>query len=404
MSWDQLVGQEPAKRYLRSVLQNQRLGHAYLFQGPPGVGKRTAAYIFAQIMLCPQRPEPDRACGECKSCRWFASRVGHQIDHPDVINLLKFGSKGTGEDGGRGAEEKLVGDHEPIIRLESIQHVCQQLHRSPMSGDRRAVIIPEAQRLCRGQAEPANAFLKTLEEPPRAALILMTTSQPEALLETIISRVQIVQFRRLSHDEIRRGLEKRIKQPGIDLNLAAGLADGSLGRALELLEGDLKSWRGAVLSGLERMGPHAAPQFGLALWTLADAEGKRLFEEEKAAGKADNKEEEDEELDQAEAEGQAKTAAGWKRYVFRRLLEVCEICFRDGLMCAATFPEKPVALLQPDQEKLSASLAMKFGTEGCERALLALRESLLAVRLYVRGDVVGRALAGKLVDALTTVK
>jgi len=397
MIWDALVGQQPAKDYLRAVLNGGRQAHGFLFKGPVGIGKRTAAWIFAQILLCHKPPSPDEACGVCKSCHWFANRRGAAIDHPDVISLLKF--TGSGEN----RAEKPVGDHDPLIPLESVQYICEQLHRSPMAGERRVVIIPESQRLCRGQAEPANAFLKTLEEPPKSSLIILTSSQPEGLLETIISRVQGVQFRRLSSNDVRTGLEKALKaKPQAERELAALLSDGSLGRAIELLEGDLKTWRQAVVNALDKFNPKTGPQFGLMLWALAEAEGKRLFEAEKLSQKAaQNDEVEEDEETQAETEGAAKTEKGWQRYVFRRLLEVLEVCFRDAAVCASTPDAGAMLLLQPDQQKLAQSLGQKFGVDGCQRILSALSEALLAVRLYVRGDVVGRALAGKMADGLT---
>jgi DNA polymerase-3 subunit delta' len=392
--WDELIGQQAAKEYLRSSLRSGRLAHAYLFKGPTGVGKRTAAYLFAQTVMCHKPAAPDVPCGECHSCRWFAARKGASIEHPDVISLVKF----TGAD--KSASDKLVGDHEPIVRIETVQHVCEQLHRSPMASARRVVIIPEAQRLCRGQAESANAFLKTLEEPPERALIILTSSQREGLLETITSRVQAVHFRRLSGDEIRKGIARARPQSTPESETAAVLADGSLGQALELLHGDLKNWRAALLKELGRFGPRSAPGFGVALWQLADAEGKRLFAEEKQAGKAQADEAAEDEPQEEESEAAAKTEAGWKRYVFRRLLELCEVAFRDALVCASAGAGASSLLLQPDQRKLAESLAANFGAEGCQKALFALREALTAVRLYVRGDVVGRALAGRLADAL----
>lgn len=401
MSWDSVIGQQPAKEYLRSVLKSGRQAHAFLFKGPVGIGKRSLAYVFAQVSLCTQKPEPDLACGQCKSCRWFLARQGDAIEHPDYIRLVKF--SGSADDMGH-REEKPVGDHEPIIKLETIQHVCEQLHRSPMAGERRVVIIPEAQRLCRGQAEPANAFLKTLEEPPKSSLIILTTSQPEGLLETIISRVQGVQLRRLSAEEIRGALATRAaKHPAEQREAAAQMADGSLGRAMDLLEGDLKKWRTAVVAGLERFGAASCPAFGLGLWAIAESEGERLFEAEKVAGKSAESDETEDAEDGANEAAQ-KTEAGWKRFVFRRLLELMEVCFRDALVAASSATgELPPGqlLLQPDQQKLSSALATKFGTEGCLRVLAVLREALLGVRLYVRGDVIGRALAGKLVEAMT---
>ncbi|MCY3020493.1 MAG: hypothetical protein NTW87_15845 [Planctomycetota bacterium] len=391
MNWDALLGQEPAKRYLRSVLATGRRAHAYLFKGPVGVGKRTAAGIFAQALLCEQPAGKDTACGRCKACRCFLAGT-----HPDLIRLRKFTEAG-GE----------VGAHEPVIRLETVQYVCEQLHRSPMMARQRVALVPEAQRLCRGQAEPANAFLKTLEEPPPAAAIILTSSQPEGLLETIVSRVQAVQFRRLAAGEVRAGLASlAAAKSETERDLAAALADGSLGQALELLTGDLRNWRAMVLSGLEKLDPREGLQFGLMLWTLADAEGKRLFQAKKESGASAADEELSPDDESGAGEGAAKTEAGWKRYVLQRLLEVCELCFRDGLVCAAVGgtlqPPQSALLLQPDQQHLAQTLARRFGDVGCQKALAAVREALLAVRLYVRGDVVGRALAGKLVEAMST--
>ena len=397
MTWEGLIGQQPAKNYLSSVLGAKRLGHAYLFKGPAGVGKRTAARAFAKTLLCHHALAPDEACGHCKSCHWFATPLnastGSGFNHPDMINLIQFS-------GGAVVTEKLVSDHEPIIKLETIQYICEQLHRSPMAGSRRVVIIPEAQRLCRGQAESANALLKTLEEPPETSVLLLTSSQPQALLETILSRVQTVQFRRLSVHEIRDGLAAK-GHPSEKTEMVVAVADGSLGHALELLEGDLMAWRDAVVKTLEVWGPASCPQFGLALSALAEVEGKRLFQAEKESEKAGG-DQEVETTDALNGEGnetEIKTEAGWRRYVFKRLLELCEICFRDGLVWAASDRSNPDLLLQPDQLKLSESLAKKFGEEGCQMALLALREGLYATRLYVRSDVVGRALAGKFVEA-----
>ena len=401
MIWDELIGQAPAKAYLRTTLTSKRLAHGYLFSGPVGVGKRSTAYAFAQTALCHAPITPDVPCGACKSCRWFEGRKSSQIDHPDVISLLTF-SKGKGGDSHSRAE-KRVGDQDPIIKLETIQYICEQLHRSPMAGPKRAVIVPEAQRLCRGQAEPANAFLKTLEEPPAASLIILTSSQPEALLETIISRVQTVQFKRLSGPEVGDGLLRR--WPGMeatDLKLAAALADGSIGRALDLVGGDLKIWRAAVITGLEKFNSRTFLLFGAGLWKLAEVEGTRLFEQDKESQADDDGDEaaEDEESAAAVDEGTAKTVAGWKRHAFTRMLSLCEICFRDGLVCAASGKNVSVPLLQPDRQDFAQALGAKFGTDGCEKALQALREALLAARLYVRGDVIARALAGRLRNAI----
>ena len=201
MSWDALLGQEAAVAYLRAALRAGRAPHGYLFEGPPGVGKRTGAALLARVLLCQRPPAPDLACGECRSCRWVAGLRGGLSDHPDLLPLLKNPEE-------KEKQQKLVGDQEPVIPLETIQWLATQLHRAPSQGPRKVAIIPEAQRLCAGQAESANAFLKTLEEPPPTSVVILTSSRPEALLETILSRLQPVRFHRLSSEAVRAGLKR----------------------------------------------------------------------------------------------------------------------------------------------------------------------------------------------------
>jgi hypothetical protein len=295
-----------------------------------------------------------------------------------------------------------VADRDPQIGIETIQGLCAQLHRAPLAGPRRVALVPEADRMCRGQAESANSFLKTLEEPPASSIILLTSSRPEGLLETIVSRVQPVRFRRLAESAIRASLERRGRHSAEALALAAALADGSLGRAQELLDGDLNRWRQWVVQGVGAFGPRDCPRFGLALWRLAEEEGKRLFAQEQArdsgADAGPGAEEAEEEAGTEAAEEVRKTEAGWSRHVFGRLLDLCEVVFRDALVCAAAGEGAP--LLQPDSAEMSRALSGRFGMEGCEQVLRSLEEARGALRLYIRGDLVGRVLAGRMVLAL----
>jgi DNA polymerase-3 subunit delta' len=388
--WENLIGQEAVKDYLQGICRTDRKAQGYLFEGPVGVGKRTGAFTYAQVLLCHQPPEPGMACGTCKSCRWIQNRQGNLCAHPDLLLPVKFDTQGR-------MTEKLVGDQEPGIPLPSIQQIGEQLFRAPVNGPRRVAILPEAQRLCRGQAESANSFLKTLEEPPPNAVIVMTSSKPEALLDTIVSRVQAVRFRRLKHVEIEQGLRlQRSDLSAEALTLPVALADGSLGRALELCGGDLGDWRQQINQALSRFDAQASPGFGLGLWELAEAEGKRLYEAGQEA--AAEKDEDEEEEGTEESEAEQKTAAGWNRFVFQRLLELLEVTFRDALVYHAS--QEPKLLLQPDALTLTQRLSEQFGERGCERVFAALKECFLASRLYVNGAVIGRFLAGKMVEAL----
>lgn len=389
MNWDDLLGQDAAVRYLRTALRAGRFAHGCLLEGPQGVGKRTAAAILSRVLLCHHPPAADQACGECKSCRWLRDWRGGLSQHPDLLILWKSPNDRDGS--------RPLRDEESLIPLETIQYLSEQLHRAPLNGPRRVAIMPEAQRMCGGQAEAANAFLKTLEEPPASSSLILTSSRPESLLETIVSRLQPVRLRRLSTEAIREGLV-RSGRPAEDpsMALAVAMADGSLGRAREMLEGDLGRWRSALLGELVRLHPMSCPAFGLAIWTLAEQEGERLFEESQGGGNGGEAEEEDEEA--AADDETRKTEAGWKRYVFLRLLELCEAAFRDGLLAAAGAGN--LSLLTGPEGPLAGKLATQFGVSGCERVLEGLREARLANRLYVRGDLIGRVLAGRLVENL----
>jgi hypothetical protein len=392
MTWDALLGQDAALAGLRAALRARRPAHAYLFEGPPGVGKRTAAFLLAQVLLCHHPPAADLACGACHSCRWLAARAGLLSDHPDLLVPMKYP-----DDRDRA---RVLGDQELVIPLETMQYLAAQLHRAPSHGPRRVALIPEAQRMCGGQAEAANSFLKTLEEPPPRSAIVLTSSRPEALLETILSRVQPVRLRRLPADAIREGLRRAgLDRSAADLELALAMSDGSLGRARELIEGDLGAWRRKLLEELARLDQHACPRFGLALWQLAAEEGTRLYaaaQGEQPAAQAG--ESQDEAGAPGEQEEARKTEAGWQRHVFLRLLELGEAAFRDGLMKSSGAGEDGL-LLKGQDAGLAEKLARDFAADGCRRALEALHEARQAVRLYVRGDLVARVLAGRLVEA-----
>lgn len=366
--------------------------------------------LFAQALLCHHAPEPGAACGACKSCRWIAARKGLVCEHPDLLLPMESTKSQTALSGPERAgihalgrqddhqEVAPVRDHAALIPLEAVRNLAVSLQRSPQAGARRVAVVPEAQRMCAGQAEAANAFLKTLEEPPPSVVVILTSSRPQALLETIVSRLQQVRFQRLSGAEIRRGLASGGAHEPKDLDLAIALADGSLGRAKEILGGELGRWRHGVMHALDAFGPHSCPGFGLALWALAVAEGEKLFHADEETGSASSAEsggggEEDE-----GAAAETKTAAACVRHVFRRLLELLEVAFRDGLVYAAG--GETVGLLQPDHAALARKLASRFGVEGCERVLSGFREAHLALRLYVNGALVSRVLAGRMVEAL----
>jgi DNA polymerase III subunit delta' len=206
----EFVGNRQARALLERAALSDAVHHAYLLAGPEGVGKTTLAWAFAQLLECERRP-PDHAepCGECRSCRALAQRR-----HPDV-QLIEP------QEGKR------------WLDVDSVREVSRAANLAPAEGRWRVFILPVAERMT---PQAANALLKTLEEPPDRVVLLLTTTEPEALLPTILSRCQLVQLQPLAPDEIAEALRVRWAVSDADARELAALANGRLGWAVNAAE------------------------------------------------------------------------------------------------------------------------------------------------------------------------
>lgn len=196
MSFEDVLGQESAVAQLRKALQSDRPAHAYLFHGPKGTGKKLTALTFTRALYC--TAATIGGCGACPACRKIASG-----NHPDVLLIEPEGA---------------------AVRIEAIRMVQNRLGFKPYESDRTTVIIDG----CEALSLPAsNALLKTLEEPPGNALLLLLASRKEALPLTIMSRCRLLPFRPLAAQHIATLLCRR----GVDAGTArsaALLAEGSM--------------------------------------------------------------------------------------------------------------------------------------------------------------------------------
>lgn len=206
MALRHVFGQERAKRFLRRLLELERIPHAVLLSGMAGVGKATLAREFAKLLNCVDPQEAD-ACEVCPSCSKM--RDGN---HPDLVRIK---SEGT------------------FIRLDQIRGLKQRLGFHPFEGKWRVVIIEEAHDL---REEAGNALLKLLEEPPRQNVFFLTTLEPQMLLPTIVSRCCHVRLQPLDEVWIERYLTETQGLPPAAAQQLANLAEGSLERARELAE------------------------------------------------------------------------------------------------------------------------------------------------------------------------
>jgi DNA polymerase III subunit gamma/tau len=210
-TFEQVVGQNHVKDVLVAALQRSRIGHAYLFSGPRGVGKTTTARLLAMAVNCDNKDPTKRPCGVCESCQLVRSG-----NHPDVTEL----------------------DAASNNSVEDIRDLREKVRLSSMRGGKRVWVLDEAHMLSRAAS---NALLKTLEEPPDNLVFILATTEPEKLPPTILSRCQHFRFRRLSEEEIQSKLERLCKEAKVKaepsaLSLVSRAADGAMRDAESLLE------------------------------------------------------------------------------------------------------------------------------------------------------------------------
>jgi DNA polymerase-3 subunit delta' len=222
-----ILGQERVLRYLRTAMRQGRLAHAYLFLGPPGVGRASVARALAGVLNCTRPREDGDACGECPSCVRLVAGT-----HPDFYVLAP-----TSE--GR----------QPQIKIEQIREFRRITAYPPMGGGWRVALIKPAEAL---NDAAANALLKTLEEPPPQHLLILTAGVEADLFPTLVSRCQKLAFAPLPSPLIVGELTRR-GVPAGQAALVAALSGGSLGRALALTPEDLLARRRQVLEDLARL-------------------------------------------------------------------------------------------------------------------------------------------------------
>lgn len=202
-----VIGQQRAVAQLEAEAAAGRLAHAYMFVGPAGVGRTTTALALFQALNC-EAPVDGGACGDCGSCRRAMTR-----EHEDLIVLEPPSQAASSQ-----------------IKVEEVRKAIRATGFAPFGGGYRMILIRRAENL---NPASGNALLKTLEEPPPNNILVLTVGDAKELLPTLVSRCRKVAFKPLGQDIIAAELTRRGADPDT-ARLKAGLAGGSLGRALEL--------------------------------------------------------------------------------------------------------------------------------------------------------------------------
>ena len=205
MAFEGLIGNEKNKNILANSVKSENILHSYLFTGIKGIGKCLFAEEFAKMILCDSNQE--KPCGKCKSCLEFQGR-----SHPDFLVVKPVEGK--------------------TIKIEQIRYLQEKIAEKPVTSEKKVYIIDEADTMTR---EASNALLKTLEEPPTYATLILITDNESKLLVTIKSRCTKIAFESLTGEE----LKKYLSQVDFKENITDKIlkqSQGSIGRLIEIQE------------------------------------------------------------------------------------------------------------------------------------------------------------------------
>ena len=362
MSISSVVAQGRAIEKLQQALGSERVPHAYVFHGPPGVGKELCAREFAKIILCENRRSSKHndhdcfdCCDACVSCRGIEADT-----HPDFHLVYREQIQELeGESGSHKATTLAV----KVVR----EKLNDPARLTSAYGQGKVFVVREIHL---ANAHAQNAILKTLEEPPAGTVLILLADQLEGLLPTVISRCQMVTFSPLPEDF----LLDRLGQAGyeqLESRFWARFADGSLGRALWFAAQQWYQTKIELLEHLARLSDSQVVELAELLMDLAKTHASQLRKQDSII---------------------SDTVAKHKIYSF--LLAVIGTFYRDLMLCRSG--STPSACIHADQEALLASAAERIDLRDASRAVALIARAEHLIHTNVNANLVLEDLLGDL--------
>lgn len=243
MSFNNIIGHKIQIDYLKNIIQNNKLSHAFIFEGLDGIGKSLIGINLAKSIFCDSHSGD--ACGVCRSC----IKMDHD-NHPDYMMIEPDGKN---------------------IKNAQVEAFQEFAVTKPYDGDYKIVLIKEAEKM---NASSQNRILKTLEEPPEHVIIIMITNNSESLLPTVVSRCQVIKFNGLKNQEIAEYLFEKFEIKRDQAELISRLSVGSLEKAHDYIESDsFKLIKKSVLELLNALNSNQrAKLLELSLFFIANKE------------------------------------------------------------------------------------------------------------------------------------
>ncbi|AFS77194.1 DNA polymerase III, subunit delta' [Gottschalkia acidurici 9a] len=221
MDFNDVIGHEKIISNLKNTIRNDHVAHSYLFEGSKLIGKETLGKVFAKTLLCEKRSvEP---CNICQSCIQF-----DKTNHPDF---------------------KIIYPDGQSFKKDQAEEIQRDIRIKPFNSYRKVYILKDIEKMT---IEAQNSFLKTLEEPPEYAVIIMTTVNKYKLVPTILSRCQTINFTLVESSKIEKSLVERLKKSDAEAKFLSLFSNGIVGKAIALSESeDFKKIREELITAID---------------------------------------------------------------------------------------------------------------------------------------------------------